>query len=213
MSMPAPRYDAWQTAFYWSWLSNDASQHDVLVPLDHSQKWPQCLEKAREQATRIFTERLTDKVRQALQQGQELIGDDWQAVWGPVAYVKAGLFELENGLWTHLDSAQISGILNPDHSGHRVCLERRHLQRPRLADPGTHASGPERHTDCLGRSGAVSAYPRLHRTGAGHLTGAGAEPEVMGWGRHGSPLRPGGALTHSASQAPAPHRAPGVSAI
>ena len=50
----------------------------------------------------------------ALQQGQELIGDDWQAVWGPVAYVKAGLFELENGLCTHLDSAQISGILNPD---------------------------------------------------------------------------------------------------
>lgn len=88
MSTPTPRYDAWQTAFYWSWLSNDASQHDVLVPLDHSQKWPQCLEKAREQATRIFTERLTDKVRQALQQGQELIGDDWHAVWGPVVYVK-----------------------------------------------------------------------------------------------------------------------------
>ena len=88
MSTPTPHYDAWQTAFYWSWLSNDASQHDVLVPLDHSQKWPQCLEKAREQATRIFTERLTDKVRQALQQGQELIGDDWHAVWGPVVYVK-----------------------------------------------------------------------------------------------------------------------------
>ncbi|MEN9985611.1 MAG: hypothetical protein RI925_1113, partial [Pseudomonadota bacterium] len=22
MSTPSPRYDAWQTAFYWSWLAN-----------------------------------------------------------------------------------------------------------------------------------------------------------------------------------------------
>ncbi|WP_333876792.1 hypothetical protein [Methylobacter sp.] len=85
-------YDAWQTTFYFSLLSNAVSGDILTVKLGEGINFPALLKEAAEQAQASFTEQLKQSFADAIVANNTatpppLGANDWETVWGPQAFV------------------------------------------------------------------------------------------------------------------------------
>lgn len=85
-------YDAWQTTFYFSLLSNGASGSVLTIKLGEGFDFPALLKEAAEQAQATLTENLKQSFADAILANNTanpspLGANDWTTVWGPQVFV------------------------------------------------------------------------------------------------------------------------------